>query len=124
MASSSDCDKVAAVPRELPSEAAEFKAAPVMDWRVGSRLSSKAAIFDWSKVRSGFGFGGCGGAALASGFGTGFLVFSDFKASAIASTLGGSGFFSLGFGSSLGLFSTTGLGGSGFFLAWFFHGFC
>jgi hypothetical protein len=46
MASSSDCDKVAAAPRVVPSEAEEFNAAPVMDWRVGSRLSSKAAIFD------------------------------------------------------------------------------
>src|SRR5258708_13610050 len=58
---------------------------------------------------------GGGGAALASGFGGGFLVSSFFKASAIGSTFGGSGFFSIGFGSSLGLVSATGLGGSGFF---------
>src|SRR6202043_1914711 len=64
-------------------------------------------------MRSCLGFGGCGGAALASGFGTGFLASSDFRASAIGSTLGGSGFFSIGFGSSLGLFSATGFGGSG-----------
>ena len=64
-------------------------------------------------MRSCFGLGGCGGAALASGFGTGFLASSDFNASAIGSTLGGSGFFSIGFGSSFGLFSTTGFGGSG-----------
>ena len=86
-----------------------------MDCRLGSRLSSKAAIFDWSKTRSAFGFDGCGGAAAwACGFGGGF--FSSFlRASAIGSTLGGSGFFSIGFGSSLGLLSTTGFGGSGFF---------
>src|SRR4030081_1453194 len=123
IASSSDCERVAAVPRVVPSDADEFSAAPVMDCRVGSRLSSKAAIFDWSNVRSCFGFGGCGGAALASGFGTGFLVSSDFKASAIGSTLGGSGFFSIAFGSSLGLLSATGFGGSGFFSTGFSTGF-
>src|SRR5580704_14304357 len=74
-------------------------------------------------MRSCLGFGGCGGAALASGFGTGFLASSDFRASAIGSTLGGSGFFSIGFGSSLGLFSATGLGGSGFFSTGFSTGF-
>src|SRR5271154_5199670 len=122
MASSSDCDKVAAVPCVLPSEADEFSVAPVIDCRVGSRLSSSAAIFDWSKVRSCFGFGGGWGAALASGFGGGFLACSDFKASAIGSSFGGSGFFST-FGSSLGLFSATGFGGSGFFSTGFSTGF-
>ena len=64
----------------------------------------------------GFGLLGCGGgAALASGFGGGFLASSFFKASAIGSILGGSGFFSTGFGSSFGLVSATGFGGSGFF---------
>jgi hypothetical protein len=60
---------------------------------------------------------------LASGFGTGFLVSSDFRASAIGSTLGGSGFFSIGFGWSLGLSSATGFGGSGFFSTGFSTGF-
>jgi len=46
MASSSDCDRVGALPCVLPSDADEFSAAPVMDCRVGSRLSSSAAIFD------------------------------------------------------------------------------
>src|SRR5258708_18194519 len=66
---------------------------------------------------------GGGGAALASGFGAGFLVSSFFKASAIGSTLGGSGFFSIGFGSSFGLLSATGFGGSGFFSGGFSTGF-
>src|SRR3982075_2791746 len=66
---------------------------------------------------------GGGGAALASGFGAGFLASSFFRASAIGSTLGGSGFFSIGFGSSLGLVSATGLGGSGFFSTGFSTGF-
>src|SRR4051812_46712621 len=66
---------------------------------------------------------GGGGTALASGFGVGFLASSFFKASAIGSTLGGSGFFSTGFGSSFGLFSTTGFGGSGFFSTGFSAGF-
>src|ERR1700752_5521253 len=74
-------------------------------------------------MRSCLGFGGCGGAALACGFGTGFLASSDFRAAAIGSTLGGSGFFSIGFGSSLGLFSATGFGGSGFFSTGFSTGF-
>src|SRR3984957_6265500 len=74
-------------------------------------------------MRSCLGFGGCGGAALASGFGTGFLASSDLRAPAIGATLGGSGFFSIGFGSSLGLFSATGLGGSGFFSTGFSTGF-
>src|SRR5258708_11828449 len=65
---------------------------------------------------------GGGGAALASGFGAGFLVSSFFKASAIGSTLGGSGFFSIGFGSSFGLLSATGFGGSGFFSTGFSTG--
>ena len=60
---------------------------------------------------------------MASCFGTGFLACSDFKASAIGSTLGGSGFFSIGFGSSFGLFSATGFGGSGFFSTGFSIGF-
>src|ERR1700720_5064170 len=75
-----------------------------------------------SNTYSGFLTGG-GGAALAAGFGAGFLASSFFKASAIESTLGGSGFFSIGFGSSLGLFSATGLGGSGFFSTGFSTGF-
>ena len=37
--------------------------------------------------------------------------------------MGGSGFFSIGFGSSLGLFSATGFAGSGFFSAGFSKGF-
>ena len=53
-------------------------------------------------------------AAWACGFGGGFFS-SFFSASAIGSTLGGSGFFSIGFGSSFGLASATGFGGSGFF---------
>ena len=40
------CDKVAAVPCVVPSEAEEFSVAPVIACRVGSRLSSRAAIFD------------------------------------------------------------------------------
>ena len=69
-------------------------------------------------------FCGCGGgvAAWACGFGGGFFS-SFFKASAIGSTLGGSGFFSIGFGSSLGLVSATGFGGSGFFSTGFSTGF-
>src|SRR3982075_120682 len=66
---------------------------------------------------------GGGGAALASGFGAGFLASSFFRASAIGATLGGSGFFSIGFGSSLGLLSATGFGGSGFFSTGFSTGF-
>src|SRR6202165_1669991 len=58
-----------------------------------------------------------------SASGPGFCVSSDFRASAIGSTLGGSGFFSIGFGSSLGLFSATGFGGSGFFSTGFSTGF-
>src|SRR4051794_37747226 len=117
MASAADGDKVAACRRLVAREADELSAEPVAAWRVGSRLSSSAAILVWSKVRSCFGFGGCGGVALASGFGTGFLVSSDFKASAIGSTLGGSGFFSIGLCSSLGLFSATGFGGGGVFFS-------
>ena len=37
--------------------------------------------------------------------------------------MGGSGFFSIGFGSSLGLLSATGFGGSGFFSTGFSTGF-
>ena len=37
--------------------------------------------------------------------------------------MGGSGFFSIGFGSSLGLVSATGFGGSGFFSTGFSTGF-
>src|ERR1700736_1853041 len=114
----------AALPWARPSAALEFSVSPVTACRLGSRLSSKAAILDWSKVRSGFGFGGCGGgvAAWTRGFGAGFFGSSFFKASAIGSTLGGSGFFSIGFGSSLGLLSATGFGGSGFFSGGFSTG--
>src|SRR3982074_962384 len=66
---------------------------------------------------------GGGGAALASGFGAGFLASSFFRASAIGSTLGGSGFFSIGFGSSLGLVWAPGFGGSGVFSTRFSPGF-
>src|ERR1700712_5190797 len=122
MASSSDCDKVAAVPFAAPSEACKLSSAPVVACRVGSRLSISAAILVGSNTRS-FGFcGGCGGAALASALGTGFLASSCFSASAIGSTLGGSGFFSTGFGSSFGLLSATGFGGSGFFSTGFSTG--
>src|ERR1700712_555655 len=120
MASSSDCDKVAAVPFAAPSEACKLSCAPVAACRVGSRLSISAAILVASNTRS-FGFcGGCGGAALASALGTGFLASSCLSASAIGSTLGGSGFFSIGFGSSFGLVSGTGFGGTGFFSPRFF----
>src|SRR6202034_235997 len=70
------------------------------------------------------GFCGCGGglAACPCGFGGGFFS-SFFRASAIGSTLGGSGFFSIGFGSSFGLLSATRFGGSGFFSTRFFTGF-
>src|SRR5664279_596650 len=102
-------------PLARPIAALEFKVSPVTACRVGSRLSSRAAIFDWSKVRSAFGFAGSGGfAACTGGFGGGFFS-SFFSASAIGSILGGSGFFSIGFGSSFGLASATGFGGSGFF---------
>ena len=46
---------------------------------------------------------------------------SDFRASAIGSILGGSGFFSIGFGSSLGLLSATG-SAMGLFLTGFLTG--
>src|SRR6185437_3374503 len=104
----------AALPWASPSAALELSVSPVSAARVGSRLSSRAAIFASSKGRSAFGFGGFGGAAWACGFGGGFFS-SFFRASAIGSTLGGSGFFSIGFGSSFGLASATGFGGSGFF---------
>src|SRR5258708_37425791 len=68
-----------------------------------------------SNLYSRFFTGGGGGAALACGFGAGFLTSSFFNASAIGSILGGSGFFSIGLGSSLGLSSAIGFGGSGFF---------
>jgi len=89
------------VPCVVPSEAEEFSAAPVIACRVRVALIEQGCDLRLIEVRSCFGFGGCGGVALASGFGTGFLACSDFSASAIGSTLGGSGFFSTGFGSSL-----------------------
>src|SRR5450631_2414412 len=88
---------------------------PVTAARVGSRLSRRAAILDWSNTRSAFGLLGSGGfaATWAGGFGGFFSSF--FSASAIGSILGGSGFFSIGFGSSFGLASATSFGGPGFF---------
>src|ERR1700733_10357489 len=120
-ASSSDCEMLAAVPRVVPSEADEFSAAPVMVCRVGSRLSIWAAMVSASNLYSRFLTGG-GGEALASGFGGGFLASSFFKASAIGSTLAGSGFFSTGFGSSFGFLLATGFGVSGFFSTGFSTG--
>src|ERR1700759_2744917 len=108
----------------MPSAALEFSVSPVTAARVGSRLSSSAAILVWSKVRSAFCFTGGGGvAAWACGFGGGF--FSSFLiASAIGSGFTGSGFFSTGFscgfGSSFGWASATRFGGAGVF----FYGFC
>src|SRR4029079_10529605 len=109
------------LPWARPSAALEFSVSPVTAWREGSRLSSRAAIFDWSNARSVFGFAGSGGlAAWATGFGGGFFS-SFFRASAIGSILGCSAFFS-GFGSSFG-FSATGLGRAGCLVARFFFAF-
>src|ERR1700742_3803820 len=75
---------VSELPLYAPSAAFEFSVAPVIDCRVGSRLSSRAAILLWSNTRSCFGFGGGGGVGLAAscfGVGFGFLASSDFKAS-------------------------------------------
>src|SRR5437016_4854020 len=105
----------AALPLARPSAALELSMSPVTAARVGSRLSSRAAIFDWSNTRSAFGLLGSGGFAAACTGGFGGFFSSFFSASAIGSIFGGSGFFSIGFGSSFGLASATGFGGSGFF---------
>src|SRR4029453_8034087 len=91
----------------VPNDGLEFRTAPVRACRIGSGLASRAAIFDWSKVRSFFGFSSFFGSTLVSFFSTGFFCCSFFRASAIGSPccsffstgFGGSGFFSGGCGS-------------------------
>src|ERR1700722_3456138 len=112
----------AALPLASPSAALEFSVSPVTACRDGSRLSTSAAMVSLLNLYSRFLIGG-GGVALASAFGGGFLASSFFRASAIGSTFGCSGFFSAGFASSFGLSSTTGFGGSGFFSIGFSGGF-
>src|SRR5580704_11347750 len=113
----------AALPLASPSAALEFSVSPVTACRDGSRLSTSAAMVSLLNLYSRFLIGGGGGVALASAFGGGFLASSFFKASAIGSTFGCSGFFSAGFASSFGLSSATGFGGSGFFSTGFSGGF-
>ena len=50
-----------------PSAAFEFSVSPVTACLEGARLSSSAAILDWSKARSVFGFAGSGGLAACTG---------------------------------------------------------
>src|SRR5271154_7097196 len=113
----------AALPWASPSAALEFRVSPVTACRDGSRLSTSAAMVSVLNLYSRFLIGGGGGVALASAFGGGFLASSFFRASAIGSTFGCSGFFSAGFASSFGFSSTTGFGGSGFFSTGFSGGF-
>ena len=64
-ASSSDCESWAALPSAVPSVGALLSSAPVIELRVGSRLSSRAAIL--SALNLGCFLCGIGGRRGGSG---------------------------------------------------------
>ncbi len=120
--SSSECDNFAAVPRRC-------RARRRIERRAGHRLTGRVALVEQRRdlrliegALLSSASAASAAAALASFFGAASCCLPFFSASAIGSTLGGSGFFSTGFGSSLGFLGDR-LRRLGLFLDRLFNGF-